>query len=159
MKAIPVFICLLFLIGGSTYGDQDAPGATEGSRIQQDGKDGSAPQGGPRFGPPPEAFKACDGKTAGSTAQFTNPRGETVTGTCTSDGERLVLRPERSPGNSPDGRRSPPPEAYKACEGKTVGSTAQFVDPRGETLSGTCGEENGRLVLRPDRGGSGSGSR
>jgi len=155
MKTITFFLCLLFLIGGSAYGDQAAPGVTEGSRIQQDGKGESAPQGGPRFGPPPEAFRACEGKTAGSTAQFTNPRGETVTGLCRSDGERLVLRPDRNPGNSREGRSGPPPEAFKACEGKTVGSTAQFVDPRGETLKGTCGEEDGKLVLRPDRGGSG----
>ncbi len=116
-------------------------------------------QGGRGFGPPPEAFKACEGKSAGSMAQFTNPRGETVTGTCRSDGEKLVLRPDRNPESSRDGRRGPPPEAYKACEGKTVGSTAQFVDPRGETLTGTCGEENGRLVIRPDRGGAGDRSR
>jgi two-component system, OmpR family, heavy metal sensor histidine kinase CusS len=51
---------------------------------------------------------------------------------------------DREPG------RGPPPEAYKACEGKKLGSTAQFADPHGETLKGTCEEENGKLVLRPD---------
>lgn len=50
-----------------------------------------------------------------------------------------------------DERRGPPPEAYQACEGKSAGSTSQFVDPRGETLKGICEEENGKLVLRPDR--------
>ena len=49
-----------------------------------------------------------------------------------------------------DERRGPPPEAYKACEGKSAGSSAQFVDPRGETVKGTCEEEDGKLVLRPD---------
>jgi hypothetical protein len=31
-------------------------------------------------------------------------------------------------------RRGPPPEAYKACEGKSAGAIAQFVDRRGEPL-------------------------
>ncbi len=155
MKTMTIFLCLLFLMGGSACADQADPRGADGPQIRQDGGGESAPQGGRGFGPPPEAFKACEGKTAGSTAQFTGPGGETVTGTCRSDGERLVLRPDRNPGNSRDGRRGPPPEAYKACEGKTVGSMAQFVDPRGETLKGTCGEEDGKLVLRPDRGGPG----
>ncbi len=43
----------------------------------------------------------------------------------------------------------PPPEAYKACEGKSAGMVAEFTDPRGEILKGTCEEENGKLVLRP----------
>jgi two-component system heavy metal sensor histidine kinase CusS len=46
-------------------------------------------------------------------------------------------------------RRGPPPEAYKACEGKGAGSTSQFVNARGEMTEGTCEKENGRLVLRP----------
>ena len=63
--------------------------------------------------------------------------------------------PDRTPpvrsGDSGSARRGPPPEAYKACEGKSAGSLAQFIDSRGETLKGTCEDENGRLVLRPDR--------
>ena len=47
-----------------------------------------------------------------------------------------------------DRRRSPPPEAYKACEGKIAGSKGQFVNPRGETVRGICEEEDGTLVLR-----------
>lgn len=50
-----------------------------------------------------------------------------------------------------DGRRGPPPEAYQACAGKSAGSTSQFIDSRGETITGACEkEENGKLVLRPD---------
>ena len=49
-----------------------------------------------------------------------------------------------------DERRGPPPEAYKACEGKSAGSLSQFVNASGETLKGTCEEEDGKLVLRPD---------
>jgi two-component system, OmpR family, heavy metal sensor histidine kinase CusS len=54
--------------------------------------------------------------------------------------------------SGPDGenRRSPPLEAYKVCEGKRAGSPAQIVNHRGETLTGTCEEEDGKLVLRPD---------
>jgi len=158
MRIIAMVFGLLFFLGGIAQG-QPAPRTDEGSQVRQDTAGQMSPQGGRGFGPPPEAYRVCEGKAAGNTAQFTGPGGETVTGTCRTDGERLVLRPDRSPGNSEDGRRGPPPEAYKACEGKTVGSTAQFVDPRGETLKGTCGEENGKLVLRPDRGGGGSGPR
>ena len=105
-----------------------------------------------RQGPPPEAFAACVGKSAGATAQFTNRRGEVVTGTCEERDGKLVLRPDRPKGDDADGkRRGPPPEAYTACQGKSVGAAAQFVTPRGETVTGTCQEEDGKLVLRPDR--------
>ncbi len=39
-------------------------------------------------GPPPEAFTACEGKSA----------GDTVTGTCEEQGDQLVLRPDNPPG-------------------------------------------------------------
>ncbi len=151
MKKITVFFCLLFLMGGSAFGDQAAPRGAEGFQPRQSGGAEVTAQGGPRFGPPPEAYKACEGKAEGSTAQFIGSDGETITGTCRMDDGRLVLRPDRPPGNSRDRRSGPPPEAYKACEGKSVGSSAQLVDPRGETVNGTCEEENGKLVLRPDR--------
>jgi hypothetical protein len=106
---------------------------------------------GRQQGPPPEAYTACEDKTAGDTAQFVSPRGDSVSGTCEQEGDLLVLRPDRSSGNSGGRQQGPPPEAYTACEDKTVGDTAQFVDPRGETLSGTCEQEGDRLVLRPDR--------
>lgn len=67
---------------------------------------------------------------------------------------RQVGAPERPPSKlgtvARGDRRGPPPEAYKACEGKSAGSAAQFTDPRGETMKGTCEEEDGKLVLRPD---------
>ena len=55
-------------------------------------------------GPPPEAYTACEGKSAGDTAEFVSPHGDTVTGTCEyeQDSERLVLRPD----NPPEGKRS-----------------------------------------------------
>lgn len=57
---------------------------------------------------------------------------------------------------NPDGeqssdRRGPPPEAFTACEGKSAGDAAEFEDPRrGETITGTCEEMRGELVLKPD---------
>ncbi|MCP4692918.1 MAG: hypothetical protein GY859_33060 [Desulfobacterales bacterium] len=115
---------------------------------------------GGRQGPPPEAYTACEGKSAGDAAQFTNPRGETVSGTCEEKGDRLVLRPDHRGGNSKGGRQGPPPEAYTACEDKSAGDAAQFENPRGETVSGTCEQVGDKLVLRPDhRGGNAGGSR
>lgn len=46
--------------------------------------------------------------------------------------------------------QGPPPEAYSACEGKNAGDVAQFTDPRGETVTGTCEQQDDRLALRPD---------
>ena len=109
-----------------------------------------------RQGPPPEAYTACEGKTEGDTAQLETPRGDTISGTCEQEGDRLVLRPERGesgpggPGGAGKGFHGPPPEAYTACEGKRAGDTAQVETPRGATISGTCEQEGDHLVLRPD---------
>ena len=54
-------------------------------------------RGGRRQGPPPEAYTACEGKSAGDRAEFESPRGDTVTGTCVQRGDRLVLRPDNPP--------------------------------------------------------------
>lgn len=48
-------------------------------------------------GPPPEAFTACEGKSAGDKSEFVSPHGETVTGTCEERDDRLVLRPDNPP--------------------------------------------------------------
>lgn len=50
------------------------------------------------------------------------------------------------------GHQGPPPEAYCVCEGKNAGDTAEFVSPRGDTVTGTCelDHDGERLVLRPD---------
>ncbi len=58
------------------------------------------PMGG-HGGPPPEAYTACEDKSAGDTAEFVCPHGDTVTGTCELEGDQLVLRPD----NPPDGRK------------------------------------------------------
>ena len=49
------------------------------------------------------------------------------------------------------GHRTPPPEAYAACEGKAAGDSASFTSPRGHNVTGTCQEMDGRLFLRPDK--------
>jgi hypothetical protein len=49
-------------------------------------------------GPPPEAYTACEGKSVGDTAEFESPHGDTLTGKCEEDGDRLVLRPDNPPG-------------------------------------------------------------
>ena len=50
-----------------------------------------------RHGPPPEAYTACEDKSEGDSAEFVSPRGDTVTGTCEYEGDRLVLRPDNPP--------------------------------------------------------------
>ncbi len=106
--------------------------------------------GEPPCGPPPEAYKACEGKTAGSRSEFVSPRGDTIAGVCQHDGNgRIVLRPDHPPGGQVNGHRGPPPEAYLACQGKTVGNVAQFAGPNGETIQGTCETDGESLVLRP----------
>jgi len=52
-------------------------------------------------GPPPEAYEACEGKSEGDTAEFISPHGDTVTGVCELQGDRLVLRTDNPP---PEGR-------------------------------------------------------
>ena len=62
------------------------------------GNQASAQRTGRRHqGPPPEAYTACEGKSAGDTAEFESPHGDTVTGTCEEQGDRLVLRPDTPP--------------------------------------------------------------
>ena len=48
-------------------------------------------------GPPPEAYTVCENKNAGDRADFVSPHGDTVTGTCEQQGDRLVLHPDNPP--------------------------------------------------------------
>jgi len=137
MKRSIVMLGLMLVVGGSAYGETTVGDA--------------AAQGGPHHGPPPEAYTACEGKTEGSTAQLIGRDGQAVTGICRLADGKLVLRPNRGTGNSREGRQGPPAEAYTACAGKSAESIAQFVNPRGETVKGTCASEDGKMVLRPDR--------
>ena len=89
-KKVSFIITLMgILITSSAFGYDDSS--------QEKGR------GGGHQGPPPEAYTACEGKSEGDTAEFTSPRGDTVTGTCEydRDGDRLVLRPD----NPPEGGR------------------------------------------------------
>jgi hypothetical protein len=61
------------------------------------------PNRGERRPPPPEAYKACQGKSEGAKVQMTTPRGETITATCRLLDGKLVAAPE------PPGNRMPPP--------------------------------------------------
>lgn len=105
----------------------------------------------PMDGPPPEAYKACEGREAGSPARLTAPNGEKVVGTCQEKNGKLVLVPSESRGEHGENRKTPPPEAFRACEGKQTGTKAELKGPRGETVTGICEEKDGKLVLRPDR--------
>lgn len=105
---------------------------------------GQAPGGGHHQGPPPEALKACEGKSPGDAVQLQTPYGQTITGTCREmpDG-RLAAMPQGGPHGRLPG---PPPEAFMACEGKGVGEVVQIPTPRGETITAIC-----RLVAVPQR--------
>ena len=78
------------------YGDQLVlrPDNHRGRSAEKMGS--SQRSGRSQFGPPPEAYTACEGKNAGDTAKFVSPRGDTVTGTCEQLGDRLVMRPDQS---------------------------------------------------------------
>jgi hypothetical protein len=60
---------------------------------------------GGHHGPPPEAYTACEGKSAGDEAEFVSPHGDTVTGICEMEGDRLVLRPDHPKKDSDAGER------------------------------------------------------
>jgi len=57
------------------------------------------PQGSSdRRGPPPEAFEACEGLSAGDSANFEGRNGDLISGTCENDrDDKLVLRPDSPP--------------------------------------------------------------
>lgn len=46
----------------------------------------------------------------------------------------------------------PPPEAIKACAGKSAGDTTSFKGRRGETLEAICREIDGKLAAVPAGG-------
>ena len=81
-KNTPIAIALLFVFIAFGSLGSEAFAKQQGRRHQ---------------GPPPEAYTACEGKSEGDTAEFESPRGDTVTGTCVQDGDRLVLRPDNPP--------------------------------------------------------------
>ena len=80
MKRMTIIIAVLIICATNAFG-QGPPSKGQGHQ-----------------GPPPEAYTACEGKSAGDTAEFVSPRGDTVCGTCEQEGDRLVLRPDNPPG-------------------------------------------------------------
>jgi hypothetical protein len=106
---------------------------------------------GQQFSPPHEAYKACEGKKAGDASQFASPSGKTVSGICKEVDGKLVLQSDRHKGKPHGKRVAPPPEAYKACEGKKAGDASQFIGPNERAVNGICKEVDGKLVLQPDR--------
>lgn len=107
-----------------------------------------------RLGPPPAAFTACEGKSAGDSAQFETRRGKVLTGKCEvlggKNAGKLVLRPNNLKRQGKM-RKQIPEAAFKACQGKQAGDSAEFETRRGKLLSGTCQEINGQLALKPMR--------
>lgn len=81
-KHTPIVIALLGIIIAFSSPGNEALAQQRGRRHQ---------------GPPPEAYTACEGKSEGDTAEFESPRGDTVTGTCEMEGDRLGLRPDNPP--------------------------------------------------------------
>jgi len=79
----------------------------------------------------------------------------------TTENEAAYSRSYQSDNDGTQNRRHrrPPPEAYSACEGKNAGDKAEFVSPRGDTVTGTCEQEGDQLVLRPDHPPKGRGGR
>lgn len=59
---------------------------------------------GGRRTPPPEAFAACKGQSAGTTVEITTPRGDTIKATCKQLDGQLVAVPD----GPPPGNGSPP---------------------------------------------------
>lgn len=52
-----------------------------------------------------------------------------------------------------DGRKGPPPEAFKACEGKSAGDKVSMSGPEGKSMSATCHDMKGKLAAMPEHGG------
>jgi hypothetical protein len=66
----------------------------------------------PAAGPPPEAYAACASSADGDEATMTDPTGESISGVCKPEGNRLVLRPYRN-GNGRPGTSAAGSDANK----------------------------------------------
>jgi hypothetical protein len=103
----------------------------------------------PRHAPPPEAYSACAGKKAADTCSVQFGQ-RTIDGACTMDEQQnLFCRPAMGPGG--EHRRAAPPEAFSACQGKSVNQQCAVQLPD-RAVSGTCSaDEQNNLFCRPDR--------
>ncbi len=112
VAALAVAIAMLMMLMlNLAYGQTSAPQVQENPADRDSRLAGGEGFRGPGHppGPPPEAFDACKDKTAGSTAQFTTPWGETIQGICREKGDRLVLVPDRPEGRKLAVHPCPPP--------------------------------------------------
>ena len=106
---------------------------------------------GPGSMPPPEAYTACQGKSAGDAASFVTPWGETVEGVCVVKDAKLVLRPDRHRSEAMKSRdRKVPQEALSACRGFDEGDEVSFETEGGRMMTGTCRMIGGELAAVPD---------
>ncbi len=136
---------LQFAMNGGSFGGAPGENANDGPPGGGPGGPGGGAGGG-RFGrdglraPPPQAFAACKGKSAGDTVQQTTPAGDQRPALCTQSPQGLFARLNRRP---------PPPEAFDACQGKKLGDAVQFDTPRGLQDS-TCIQTPEGLAARPN---------
>lgn len=107
----------------------------------------------PRPELPAAAFKACEGKSAGDKAKMEGPEGKPFEGVCRKVEKGLALVPERGEhGKGGHERMGPPPEAFKACEGKSAGDKVSFsAGPEGREIQGTCRDLKGKLAAMGER--------
>ena len=63
--------------------------------LAQPGTGAPPGQGDHHRGPPPEAIAACQGKSVGTQASFTDRGGRTVSGACTQMGDVVAVPPPR----------------------------------------------------------------
>jgi hypothetical protein len=106
----------------------------------------------PRRVPPPEAYGACSGKKTADACSV-QLGAQTVDGTCVTDEQQNLFCRPAHPAMGPGGaqRHAPPPEAFSACQGKSVNAqcTVQLPD---RAVSGTCAADTqSNLFCRPDR--------
>ena len=156
MQGWVVRSCVLVLAGSalsacsqSLSGDNDA---TALSPLAAD--EGSAgPPGPPPFGPPPEAFAACQDLSDGAACSVTFHE-QTLDGTCRKGpnaSAALACVPANMP--PPPLPGPPPPEAFAACKDLADGATCS-VTFQDRTLDGTCRkgpDGKGELACAPTR--------
>ena len=111
-----------------------------------------------RRSPPPEAYKVCEEKSAGSPAQFVNQRGETVQGICEAEGGKLVLRRTTPRGDvrgqakdGPGDRQLSPPQRSngpdKPMPRIKKPSFATIQTPSGAWRTGIMGSERVTMMV------------
>lgn len=104
--------------------------------------------------PPQEAFTICETMQVGDAVQVTSPEGELIAATCQLKQDTLVAVPKRHNSRrdnfARDNRqRTPPMEAFVACEGLNEGDDVTITNRKGESVSATCIREESDLFAKP----------